>query len=148
LSAYSFFRSSFTAGGTPLFPRAEIDLGGSSPFVIDAPGASAQTPYITAAHLDGQPLTGTWLPGSAVKAGGSLQLTMSPTAGTWGAAADDHPPSLSTAGLAPFGCGDATGPAPDVPELPNAPIALLAGGLMLALMTVRRTRSRLPSPRG
>jgi predicted alpha-1,2-mannosidase len=124
--------------GTPLFPRAEIDLGGSTPFVLDAPGASAQSPYITAATLDGQPLTRTWLDASALHPGGRLQLTMSPTAGTWGAAAAARPPSLSTAGLEPFGCGEASGPTPDVPELPNAPLALLAGVLLLAALAHRR----------
>jgi predicted alpha-1,2-mannosidase len=126
--------------GTPLFPRAEIDLGGQTPFVIDAPGASAQTPYITAASLNGAALTRTWLSGAALQPGGRLQLTMSPTAGTWGSTADAHPPSLSTDGLAPFGCGEA-GPTPDVPELPSAPVALVAAVLLLTVVAHRRRQA-------
>jgi predicted alpha-1,2-mannosidase len=124
--------------GSPLFPRAEIDLGGAAPFVIDAPSASAQTPYITAATLDGAPLVNTWLPGTALHPGGQLHLDMAGTAGTWGSAATARPPSLSTAGLAPFGCGEATGPTPDVPELPNGPLTVLAAGVLLALVAARR----------
>ncbi|MDX6199319.1 MAG: hypothetical protein QOJ79_2470 [Actinomycetota bacterium] len=124
--------------GSPLFPRAEIDLGGATPFVIDAPGASAQSPYITAATANGQPLTTTWLPGAALVAGGRLQLTMSSTAGTWGSAAAAHPPSLSSAGLAPFGCGEPAAPPADVPELPAAPVAVLAGVVLLGLVAHRR----------
>jgi predicted alpha-1,2-mannosidase len=125
--------------GSPLFPRAEIDLGGAAAFVIDAPGASAQTPYITAATLNGQPLTRTWLDAAALHPGGQLQLTMSPTAGTWGAGTDAHPPSVSTAGLAAFGCGAPEQPNPAVPELPNGPIALLAAVVLLGLVAVRRS---------
>ncbi|MDT7539343.1 MAG: hypothetical protein QOI82_2928 [Actinomycetota bacterium] len=124
--------------GSPLFPRAEIDLGGAAPFVIDAPGAAAQTPYITAAMLDGNPLTKTWLDGAALHPGGRLQLTMSPTAGTWGASTEARPPSVSTAGLAAFGCGAAGDPTPDLPELPNGPVALLAALVLLGLVSVRR----------
>ncbi|MDT7572594.1 MAG: hypothetical protein QOE05_2768 [Actinomycetota bacterium] len=124
--------------GSPLFPRAEIDLGGSAPFVIDAPGASAQTPYITAATLDGQPLTRTWVDAAALHPGGQLQLAMSPTAGSWGAGADAHPPSVSAAGLAAFGCGEAAGPTPDVPELPSEPLALLAAVVLLGVALHRR----------
>jgi predicted alpha-1,2-mannosidase len=134
--------------GSPLFPRAEIVLGGESPFVIDAPGASAQTPYITAATLNGQPLTRTWLAGTALQSGGQLTLTMAATAGTWGSSADAHPPSLSTAGLSAFGCDDAAGPTPDVPDLPNAPLAMIAAVLLLTGLTVRWRRSLPPSRRG
>jgi putative alpha-1,2-mannosidase len=124
--------------GSPLFPRAEIDLGGPARFVIDAPGASAQTPYITAATLDGQPLGRTWLAGSALHPGGQLHLGMSATAGTWGSDAPAHPPSVSTAGLTPFGCDAPTGPDPRVPELPSGPIAALAALAILALVAHRR----------
>jgi predicted alpha-1,2-mannosidase len=126
--------------GTPLFPRAEIDLGGSTPFVIDAPGASAQTPYITAAALDGQPLDRTWLTADALRPAGLLHFDMSDTAGTWGSAESAHPPSVSVAGLSAFGC-DAPGPGAEVPELPSGPAALVLACLLLMLIACRRARS-------
>jgi predicted alpha-1,2-mannosidase len=124
--------------GTPLFPRAELDLGGTAPFVIDAPGASAQTPYISGATLAGQQLTQTWIGGSSLQPGAELHLVMSATAGAWGSSTAAHPPSVSTAGLAPFGCGESTDPNPIVPELPSGPVALLAAALLLAVAALRR----------
>ncbi|MCU1589945.1 MAG: Alpha,2-mannosidase [Frankiales bacterium] len=126
--------------GTPLFPRAEIDLGGAAPFVIDAPSASAQAPYISAATLDGQPLTRTWMGAEALHPGGQLHFDMGSTASAWGAGAAAHPPSVSSAGLSPFGCEAAAAPGPDVPEFPAAPIALIAAALLLGTAAVRRAR--------
>jgi predicted alpha-1,2-mannosidase len=125
--------------GTPLFPRAEIDLGGSAPFVIDAPGASAQSPFITAATLDGQALNRTWLAGSALHPGGQLDLDMSSTAGTWGSDAAARPPSVSTAGLTPFGC-DAPPPGTGIPEFPSGPVAILVALLVLGVAGHRASR--------
>jgi putative alpha-1,2-mannosidase len=124
--------------GTPLFPRAELHLGGTAPFVIDAPGASAQTPYISGATLAGQQLNQTWMAGSALQPGGQLHLDMSPTAGTWGSSTTAHPPSVSTSGLAPFGCGESTATDPVVPEFPNGPVAVLAAAVLLAVAALRR----------
>jgi putative alpha-1,2-mannosidase len=90
--------------GTPLFPRVELALGGRKPFVIDAPGASAQSPYIASASLGGKPLNRTWFPASAVRPGGSVRFTMGSAATGWGSAASAHPPSVSLDGLRPFGC--------------------------------------------
>jgi predicted alpha-1,2-mannosidase len=124
--------------GSPLFPRAVIDLGGGGSFVIDAPAASAQSPYITSATLDEQPLTRTWLAATALHPGGQLHLDMSAAAGSWGAEEAARPPSLSTAGLAPFGCGEPTTTTPDLPEFPSGPLALLAAVLLLVGAARRR----------
>ncbi|MDT7545994.1 MAG: hypothetical protein QOE99_2104 [Actinomycetota bacterium] len=124
--------------GSPLFPRAEIDLGGRAPFVIDAPAASAQSPYITAAALDGRDLSATWISGTALHPGGLLHLDMSSTAATWGAESAAHPPSVSQSGLSPFGCDQATGPGADVPEFSSGPLALAAAALLLGLVGYRR----------
>ena len=90
--------------GTPLFPRVEIDLGGRKPFVIDAPGASAQVPYIASASLSGKALGKSWFPASALRPGGSLRVGMSSSATGWASAPAARPPSVSIDGLAPFGC--------------------------------------------
>lgn len=90
--------------GTPLFPRAELDVGGHKPFVVDAPGAGVRTPYVAAATLGRQPLIRTWFTADALHPGGALHLDMSAAATSWGAATEDHPPSLSSSGLSAFGC--------------------------------------------
>ena len=90
--------------GTPLFPRVELDLGGHSPFVVDAPGASAQSPYITSATLGKKVLTRTWFTADALHPGGRLHLELGPAASPWGAGTADRPPSVSTDGLSAFGC--------------------------------------------
>jgi predicted alpha-1,2-mannosidase len=90
--------------GTPLFPRVEIDLGGRRPFVVDAPGASAQTPYIASAKLSGKPLARTWFTAKDLRPGASVQFRMGSSPTTWGAGASARPPSVSTTGLTSFGC--------------------------------------------
>jgi predicted alpha-1,2-mannosidase len=90
--------------GSPLFPRAELQLGGRAPFVVDAPSASAQSPYIAGASLSGKPLAKTWLTAAALRPGGSLHLDMSGTPQGWGSATAARPPSVSTSGLTAFGC--------------------------------------------
>ncbi|MCW2542538.1 MAG: Alpha,2-mannosidase, partial [Frankiales bacterium] len=90
--------------GTPLFPRVEIALGSRKPFVIDAPGASAQSPYISSATLSGKALNRTWFPASALRPGGSVHFAMGSAATSWGSASSAHPPSVSIDGLHPFAC--------------------------------------------
>jgi predicted alpha-1,2-mannosidase len=90
--------------GTPLFPRAELALGGRKPFVIDAPGASAQQPYIASAVLSGKPLGKSWFGASALTPAGSLRVQMSASATSWASSAASHPPSVSVNGLGAFGC--------------------------------------------
>jgi predicted alpha-1,2-mannosidase len=90
--------------GTPLFPTVQLTLGTGKPFTVDAPGASPQSPYVATAALNGQPLTRTWFTAADLRPGGSLTLTMATAPTRWGSAKSDRPPSVSTAGLAPFGC--------------------------------------------
>jgi predicted alpha-1,2-mannosidase len=131
--------------GSPLFPRAEIDLGGTAPFVIDAPAASGQSPYITAATLDAQPLDRIWLSGAAIRPGGALHLEMSNAAGSWGSAVAAHPPSVSTSGLTGFGC-DAAAPDAEVPELWSGPAAVVAAAALLGAAGYRRRQVALSRP--
>ena len=90
--------------GTPLFPHVEIDLGRGKPFVIDAPGASPQAPYLAHASLSGKGWNRTWFPASALTPGGRLDLAMQTSPSSWGSAPGSRPPSVSVSGLAPFGC--------------------------------------------
>lgn len=90
--------------GAPLFPRAEIRLGGDRPFVVTAPGASARTPYISTADLNGRSLERSWFTAGALHPGGSLRLVMGGSASSWASDASAAPPSLSTTGTSSFGC--------------------------------------------
>lgn len=63
--------------GAPLFPRIEIALGGGV-FTIEAPGVSAERPYVQAVALDGVPLTSRELHHSDLRPGRTLHFTMAP----------------------------------------------------------------------
>ena len=83
--------------GTPLFPRAELTLGGGKPFVVSASGTG---PYVGGLALGGKASARTWF--SSLRPGGSAAFTLSPTPTNWGE--HGQPPSASTSGLAAFGC--------------------------------------------
>jgi hypothetical protein len=91
----------FFAMTTPQFPHAVVHVadgpkqGGT--LTIDAPGAGADASYITAASVSGKASTRSWLPDSAVLHGGTIDLTLSGTPGTWGTGQSDQPPSVDTA---------------------------------------------------
>jgi len=79
--------------GSPLFARAEVRRPDGD-VVIDAPGASAGTPYVHALRLDGKPLDRPWLPASFAVHGGHLHFTLQATPDkTWGSDLKDAPPS-------------------------------------------------------
>jgi putative alpha-1,2-mannosidase len=95
----------FFAMTTPQFPHVVMHIadgpqqGGT--LRIDAPGAGADAGYITAARVDGKPSTKSWVPDSAVLHGGTISLTVSVTAGTWGTGQTDQPPSVDNDGSLP-----------------------------------------------
>jgi putative alpha-1,2-mannosidase len=98
--------------GSPLFPWVSIRLGESlrAPrFTAVAPGASFAQRYVTAAVLNDKPFTGSWLPASAVRAGGQLRLSMGLVPNpSFGAVPPPSSPS-SVDGLGAFGCGGPVG---------------------------------------
>ena len=53
----------------------EIAIG-DGVFVVEAPDASDQAPAVTAARLDGAPLTDFRLPHASIQAGSTLSLEM------------------------------------------------------------------------
>ncbi len=67
--------------GTPLFPRAEIDLPGGT-FTIIADGTGPEFRYVSAATLNGEPLAVPFLSWRQLN-GGTLHLTMSDRPGIW-----------------------------------------------------------------
>lgn len=70
---------------SPIFERTELSIWGKA-FTIEAPGASLEKKYITAATLNGKPLDRAWVTHAEVVAGGTLRLEMSEKPGAWGKA--------------------------------------------------------------
>ena len=70
--------------GTPLFPKASINLESGKTFTVVAEGVSEENKYITSATLNGQDLNRTYLKHSEIMAGGSLVFTMANVASEWG----------------------------------------------------------------
>jgi predicted alpha-1,2-mannosidase len=80
--------------GSPLFPHAVVH-GSGGDVVIDAPGASAQTPFVQSLTVDGKPHDAPWLTPALVAHGGTLRYTLGAKANTsWGAGAAGEPPSF------------------------------------------------------
>ncbi|WP_375448394.1 GH92 family glycosyl hydrolase [uncultured Fibrella sp.] len=80
--------------GSPLFPRATIQLGNGRTFTIEAKGCSATNKYIQSATLNGRPWSKPWFSHAELEKGGNIVLVMGDKAKTtWGAALPDAPPS-------------------------------------------------------
>jgi putative alpha-1,2-mannosidase len=80
--------------GSPLFPRAVVH-GSGGDVIIDAPGASAQTPFVQSLTVDGQPHDAPWLTPALIAHGGTLHYTLDAKANTsWGASETGEPPSF------------------------------------------------------
>ncbi len=78
--------------GSPLFTRAQIDVGGGRTFTVVAPGASAANRYVVGATLDGRSLCRAYVSDNEVARGGTLALTLAATPSGWGRCA--RPPSV------------------------------------------------------
>ena len=63
--------------GSPLFPDSKIHLPKGKVFHIVARNASAVTPYVESASLNGKPLHRFWLTHAEIVAGGTLVFRMS-----------------------------------------------------------------------
>ncbi len=79
--------------GSPVFERAEIDLGKGRTFVVVARNASEQNRYVQSATLNGRKLDRPWFTHTEIKHGGELDLIMGPEPSDWGR--KNPPPSLS-----------------------------------------------------
>ncbi|MGF6492918.1 putative alpha-1,2-mannosidase [Luteibacter sp. 621] len=82
--------------GSPLFDRAEIDLGGGRTLTIEAVNNGPDTPYIQSATWNGKPYTRTWLAHADLAAGGHLVFHMGAAPNPrYGADRADRPPSFA-----------------------------------------------------
>ncbi|WP_449407109.1 GH92 family glycosyl hydrolase [Microbacterium maritypicum] len=70
--------------GTPLFDSATLSIGDTD-LVINAPGASEGRDYVAGVSINGAPIDETTFDGDLVRAGGTIDFTMSETPSTWGA---------------------------------------------------------------
>jgi predicted alpha-1,2-mannosidase len=77
--------------GSPALPETILHLADGKAFAIQARNVSGENKCVTAADLNGKPLSRAWLRHSEIVAGGRLVLTMSATPGTW--PTGDPPPS-------------------------------------------------------
>jgi predicted alpha-1,2-mannosidase len=81
--------------GSPVFTKAEMNLGDGKSFTIIANNASTENKYIQSAKLNGKAWNKPWFRHDEIKDGGFLQLEMGPKANkNWGI--DSPPPSART----------------------------------------------------
>ncbi|MFK4762126.1 GH92 family glycosyl hydrolase [Microbacterium sp. ZW T5_45] len=70
--------------GTPLFDSATLSIGDTD-LVVEAAGASEGADYVAGVSINGTPITDTTFDGDLVRAGGTLEFTMSTDPSEWGA---------------------------------------------------------------
>jgi predicted alpha-1,2-mannosidase len=81
--------------GSPLLPRAVIDVGGGRTFTIVADGVSRTNKYIQSARLNGKAYTRSYIRHSDIVNGGELVFVMGDRPNTaWGCRAEDRPRSV------------------------------------------------------
>jgi predicted alpha-1,2-mannosidase len=108
---------------SPAFSREVLRLGSKRSLTIDAPGASAQEPYVLSAMLGGAPLARTYVTTCELETARTLAVALSPVPTDWGTGPGGAPPSLSD-----------TRPAPQVTACPgpspgaSPPVRGAAGG--------------------
>lgn len=82
--------------GSPIFEKAEIDLGAGNTFIVEAVGSSKDAKYIQSAELNGKVLERAYIKHAEIMAGGKLVFTMGATPNTrWASAPEQYPPSFS-----------------------------------------------------
>jgi len=100
LSALGFYAVDPVSGnyvfGSPLFDRAEIDLGQNKRLIIQTVGNGSGTPYIQSVTWNGKPYTKNWFRHADIANGGKFVLKMGSLPNTlFGVAREDRPPSFA-----------------------------------------------------
>ena len=81
--------------GSPLFERAEVNVGGGKRLVIEAPGNAPDRPYVQSVLWNGQPWTRSWISHHDIVRGGTLTFRMGAEPNRdFGRAPADRPPSF------------------------------------------------------
>jgi hypothetical protein len=97
--------------GSPLFPKATVKLAGGKSLVINAPGNNATNVYVQSLSINGTAQTRTTMDSAIFKTGGTLDYKLGDRPSTWGTAANDGPPSLTTGDAVAKPMADTTGEA-------------------------------------
>ncbi len=85
------------AVGSPLFPRATVQLANGGVIDITAPEASAGTPYVVNLKVNGQDHNSPWISWQDLAAGGAIGFTLSETPNlVWGTGTDAAGPSYDS----------------------------------------------------
>ncbi len=80
--------------GSPIFPKAEIAVGGNKSLTIIAENTDDARPYIHSVTLNGKPHTRSWISHGEIMRGGELRFVMSDTPNpAFGKSKADRPPS-------------------------------------------------------
>ena len=89
--------TSTLALGSPLFPKAVIQLPSGKTLTINGNGAAAAAPYVQSATWNNTSWTDAYAPTTAATKGGTLSFTLGTTPNTsWASLPTDAPPSDST----------------------------------------------------
>jgi len=80
--------------GSPLFEEATLDLPGGQ-LTIRGAGAGRANPYVERVAVDGVEHTAPWVRFRDLRRGASLAFDLGASAGAWGEAAQDAPPSFA-----------------------------------------------------
>lgn len=82
--------------GSPQFTKATVKLGEGKTLVINAANNSATNVYVQSLAVNGESYDKTSIDSNLLSQGGTLDFTMGDTPSSWGTAAEDAPPSLTT----------------------------------------------------
>ena len=77
--------------GSPLFRKAELNVGEGKTFTVIAKGNSDKNIYVQKAVLNGKPYTKSYISYNDIVSGGTLELVMGPKPSKWGTAKADRP---------------------------------------------------------
>ena len=99
LSALGFYPVDPVSGhyvlGSPLFDRAELDVGNGRRLSILARGNDARNVFVQRVRWNGEPYTRNWISHADLAGGGTLEFEMGPQPNlSFGTAAEDLPPRL------------------------------------------------------
>ena len=84
--------------GSPMFPKASIDLGNGKKFVVEAHGVSEDNKFIQSATLNGETYDKPYITYQDIKNGSTLVLQMGPEPNKEWGASEENQPSLTAFG--------------------------------------------------
>jgi putative alpha-1,2-mannosidase len=87
---------------SPLFPSITFTnpvTGTTAQITATNWDGATTNKYVQSAKLNGQAYTKNWITHDIFSQGGTLELTLGATPGTWGTGAGDLPPSIVTGGF-------------------------------------------------